>query len=185
MIILIGKSTSGKDTVCNQLIKKGYKKLVTYTTRPIRKGEVQDQTYHFISEEDFNSYIVTGYFAEYRSYNTVNGTWYYGSAVDDYCRKNDHTVVILSPSGLKQVMDNDFLKDERIISFYIYSNLKTIKKRLKQRGDNKEEAQRRIESDIEDFAGIESKVSKIIYNNDGTDINEVVDKIIAYVEELN
>ena len=111
MIILIGKSASGKDTVCNQLIKKGYKKLVTYTTRPIRKGEIQDQTYHFISEEDFNSYIATGYFAEYRSYNTANGVWYYGSAVDDYCHENDHTVVILSPSGLKQVIDNDFLKD--------------------------------------------------------------------------
>lgn len=42
IVVLLGKTSSGKDTVCNQLIQKGYKKLVTYTTRPMRPGEVQD-----------------------------------------------------------------------------------------------------------------------------------------------
>ena len=50
MLILIGKTASGKDTILNQLVKKhGYKKIVTYTSRPMRKGEKQDVTYHFIS----------------------------------------------------------------------------------------------------------------------------------------
>ena len=61
IVVLLGKTSSGKDTVCNQLIQKGYKKLVTYTTRPMRPGEVQDETYHFISKEEFETLISKGF----------------------------------------------------------------------------------------------------------------------------
>lgn len=38
MLILLGKTASGKDTVLNKLVREhGYKKIVTYTTRPKRK----------------------------------------------------------------------------------------------------------------------------------------------------
>ena len=45
MLILIGKSGSGKTAVVNELVKRGsWKKAVTYTTRPIRPGEVNGVT---------------------------------------------------------------------------------------------------------------------------------------------
>ena len=51
MVILIGKSASGKDTVAKRLIKDyGYQKIVTWTTRPMRPGEKQDITYHYTSD---------------------------------------------------------------------------------------------------------------------------------------
>ena len=54
MIVLLGKTASGKDTILNELVKKyNYRKMITYTTRPMRKGEIQDKTYHFISDEEF------------------------------------------------------------------------------------------------------------------------------------
>ncbi len=41
MIILLGKTASGKDTILNRLAENySYKKLITYTTRPMRKGEI-------------------------------------------------------------------------------------------------------------------------------------------------
>ena len=182
VIVLLGKTSSGKDTVCNQLIQKGYKKLVTYTTRPMRPGEVQDETYHFISKEEFETLISKGFFAEYTSYNTVNGVWYYGSAIDNYESDLDQ-IIILNPSGYEQILKN--LNGGDITSFYIYSNIKTIKNRLKKRGDKKEEAERRIEADLADFKGLEDKVDHIVYNNDRNTIPEVVDKILSYLEETH
>lgn len=182
IIVLLGKTSSGKDTICNQLIQKGYKKLVTYTTRPMRPGEVQDETYHFISKEEFETLISNGFFAEYTSYDTKKGTWLYGSAYDDYESESD-LIVILNPSGYEQILKN--LNKEDFSSFYIYSNVKTIKNRLKKRGDKKEEAERRIEADLADFKGLEGKVDHIVYNNDRNTIPEVVDKILSYLEEAH
>lgn len=181
-IILLGKSCSGKDSICNELVKRGYEKLIAYTSRPPRPGEVQEETYHFISKEEFETLIPKGFFAEYTSYDTKEGTWLYGSAIDDY-ESNSDSIIILNPSGYEQILKN--LNKEDITSFYIYSNIKTIKNRLKKRGDKKEEAARRIEADLADFKGLEDKVDHIVYNNDRNTIPEVVDKIISYLKEAH
>lgn len=104
--------------------------------------------------------------------------WYYGSSIDSYDTDKD-SVIILNPEGFYQI--KKYLNTDVIMSFYIYSNLETIKKRLNKRGGNKEEATRRITADLVDFKGFENEVDKVIYNNDGTDINEVVDRILSYV----
>lgn len=63
LTVLMGKSTSGKDTVKNILVEKyGFKPLITYTTRPMRKGEKQDETYHFITDDDFEQKIDDKFF---------------------------------------------------------------------------------------------------------------------------
>lgn len=178
VIILCGKSAAGKDRICNELVKRGYPKIITYTSRPMRKNEIQDQTYHFISKEEFEQLINAGFFAEWRSYDSVDGKWYYGSSIDSYDTDKD-SVIILNPEGFYQI--KKYLNTDVIMSFYIYSNLETIKKRLNKRGGNKEEAARRITADLVDFKGFENEVDKVIYNNDGTDINEVVDRILSYV----
>ena len=45
-IEVCGKMCSGKDTVVKRLINKGFKKVVTYTTRPKRRGETDGVDYH-------------------------------------------------------------------------------------------------------------------------------------------
>ena len=82
--VIVGKTASGKTTVLNELVKKGYERIITYTTRPPRKGEKQKKTYNFISEEEFLKKIQDGFFAEYEYFDTAEGRWYYGSATNDY-----------------------------------------------------------------------------------------------------
>ncbi len=53
MIILVGKSCSGKDTVVKELAKMGYNKIVTCTTRPPRPGEIDGREYHFLDKMNF------------------------------------------------------------------------------------------------------------------------------------
>ena len=181
MIIIIGKTASGKDTIVNKLISLyGLKKVITYTTRSQRKGEKQDVTYHFISEEDFKQKINEGFFAEWKSYITVDGVWYYGTALEDLKNGEYNSVIILTPDGYRDVVNK---LSKKPIAIYIYANNTTIKKRLLKRGDDKNEAQRRLEHDNEDFKGIENEVDKIVYNNDGTDIDEVIKKILDFMED--
>lgn len=37
---ICGKTSSGKDSVLRELTKRGYKRIVSYTTRPPREGDV-------------------------------------------------------------------------------------------------------------------------------------------------
>ena len=180
ILILIGKTSSGKTLIKEKLIEKGFSGITTYTSRPMRKGEKQDVTYHFISEEDFKQKINEGFFAEWKSYITSDGVWYYGTALDDLENADDKSVIILTPDGYRDVTNK---LSKKPISIYIYANNATIKKRLLKRGDNPNEAQRRLEHDNEDFKGIENEVDRIVYNNYGTNINEVIKKILDFVED--
>lgn len=176
----MGKTASGKTTIVNELVSKyKYKQIITYTTRSPRKNEVQDITYHFISEEDFFNKIETNFFAEYKSYNTELGTWYYGTAMKDIELADKNTVIILTPDGYREIADR--LPDGSKV-IYIYANNATIKERLLERGDNKEEAQRRLEHDNQDFKGVENEVQKIFYNNSKNNIDDVVKKILDWIE---
>ena len=80
MIILVGASASGKSVVVKKMIEKyNFKKVVTYTTRDIRVGEVNDVDYHFVSCEDFLNKKNNNFFLETAFYNNN----YYGTAYED------------------------------------------------------------------------------------------------------
>lgn len=181
ILILVGRTCSGKDTVVNKLIKKhGFKKLITYTSRPKRKCEKDGVTYHYISEDDFKQKINEGFFAEWKTYDTEFGIWYYGTALEDLEKSDDKTVIILTPDGYRDVKDR-LPSNSNSKAIYIYANNVTIKKRLIERGDNEKEAQRRLEHDIEDFKGIENEVDRIVYNNDGEKLENVITKILKFM----
>ena len=178
--ILLGRTASGKDTIVSKLIKSGCKRIVTYTSRPMRKKEKNGETYHFVTKEEFEALIQSGFFAEWRSYDTVDGVWYYGSSIDSYDTDEDR-IIILNPDGFSKI--KNILEPEKVKSIYVYSNIGTIRNRLKKRGDKKEEAERRIEHDLIDFKGLENEVDKIVYNNEDNDIDDVVQKILSYITE--
>ena len=51
-IILSSKAAGGKDFFRTFLIAKGLKPSISYTTRDIRKGEVEGVDYHYIEEKE-------------------------------------------------------------------------------------------------------------------------------------
>lgn len=177
MIILLGKTASGKDTIQQYLIKNyGYKKLITYTTRPMRPGEKQNVHYHFITEEEFYEKISHGFFLEHKVYHTEFGDWYYGSSKEDYRKADDKTIVILTPQGyLDLLWEEKGIKHDAI---YIKCSIEEIKKRLLKRGDDCREAERRIAADINDFQFVENIVDRIVINEDKS-IEEVAKEIVC------
>lgn len=156
MIVLVGESASGKSSIEKHLVHYyDYKKVVSYTTRPPRDGEVDGVDYHFIDKEKFIKLKAEGFFAETAMYRD----WYYGTAKED-C--TDDKVAVLTPHGLRQMSKIDGIN---VTSFYINVPRRDRLIKILQRGDNIEEAYRRSLSDVGQFDGIEDEVDYVIYND--------------------
>ena len=77
IIYIMGKSSSGKDTIFNIIKNKlEVNTYVMYTTRPIREGEIPGETYNFVSTEEFERMIKDGELYEY----DVHHNHYYGTS---------------------------------------------------------------------------------------------------------
>ena len=82
---IMGKSAAGKDRIYSLLAgnkELNLKKLVLYTTRPIREGEQDGVEYHFVDDKQLAELETNGKIVELRAYNTVHGIWKYFT-VDD------------------------------------------------------------------------------------------------------
>ena len=76
----MGKSSTGKDTIYKRLLEDQelhLKKLIPYTTRPIREGEQEGIEYHFVDEKHLQKLEEEGRIVELRAYDTVYGVWKY------------------------------------------------------------------------------------------------------------
>ncbi|MFG6369457.1 MAG: guanylate kinase [Lachnospiraceae bacterium] len=153
MLLLCGKTCTGKSTIQKELIKIGMKSVVPYTTRPLRGDEIDGEEYHFITQTEFLEREAQGFFAETKSYDVATGEkWFYGSAVKDL---TEDKVLIVNPYGLIQIRK---IKSLNPIAFYLISGEETIWNRLRQRGDDSAEARRRLNADDKDFVGIEEDI---------------------------
>ena len=138
MLVLVGPSASGKTQITMELIKSyGLKKLVTYTTRTPRVGEIDGIDYHFISVTEFEEKIKNGFFFEYVEYNKN----YYGTAFNDITKDS---VVILEPNGVKYYLENarDLIK-----VCYIKCPKEILRIRMIRRGDDAESIKLRLAKD--------------------------------------
>ena len=156
MIIILGKSASGKSTLQDNLIKEHpeYHKVVTYTTRPMREGEVDGVNYHFISQKMFDSFIEQGFFVEYAQYRD----WSYGTAKTD-C-EDDNAVAVLTPAGLRALKRLGY----DVTSIYIHIDRRTQLISILNRGDDIDEAYRRCLSDVGQFDAVDKEVDYVIDN---------------------
>ncbi|MBR3823663.1 MAG: guanylate kinase [Lachnospiraceae bacterium] len=86
IVCLMGKSSTGKDTIYKRLLARedlGLKRIVPYTTRPMREGEQEGVEYHFTDEAGFQRLKEEGKIIEDRAYDTVHGLWRYFTVADD------------------------------------------------------------------------------------------------------
>ena len=167
---LMGKSASGKDTIYRQLLLSEdlkLKKIVPYTTRPIREREKDGVQYFFVDEQKLNDLKAAGRIIECRSYNTVHGVWYYFTVADDQVDlDNNDYLIIGTPESF--ISTRDYYGADRVIPIYIELDdgvrlQRALNRENGQKEPRYEEMCRRFLADAEDFseerlseAGIES-----------------------------
>ncbi len=77
LLVLTGPTGVGKDTLLIELLKRhpNALKLITTTTRPMRKGEKEGESYYFLSQETFLKKIEEHAFFEWVEFrNEFHGT---------------------------------------------------------------------------------------------------------------
>lgn len=173
MIAIIGESASGKSTLQKMLIKDDpkYKKVVTYTTRPMRDGEVDGVDYHFISQPTFDEFVKRDFFVEHEIYRD----WCYGIAKADCKDKN--AVAVLTPAGMRALKRLGF----DITSIYLYVDRRSRLINILARGDNIDEAYRRNLSDVGQFDEVIKEVDYVI---DNTAFHMDENQVLKCLEEI-
>ena len=181
IVVLVGKTASGKTTVANELCKHhGYKRIVTYTTRPMRENEVQDVDYHFISDEQFNKMVENNEFTEYKCYNAAHGVRSYASVVtSEQEHSDDCYVIILTPQGLRDLSK----KLSRYIAFYLNVDFKTQLERLKKRGDEEQQIIKRLKNDDKDFENVIDIVDYNFHTDGKISPQGIVNMIIDFMSD--
>lgn len=182
IIVLLGASGSGKSIIENELASHhGFEKIISYTTRQPRDEEVNGKDYYFTNNETFNEMLKEGLFAEYDEYSQGR---LYGTLISDYAEGNK--VVVLTPNGLRQLMMK--IRSEYIYPIFVEANLGTRVKRYIDRCgvdkfdfDDKNEIAARVDRDFGMFLGLENEVFLVVDNNEGTNINDVVEQILKQV----
>lgn len=156
---IMGKSSSGKDTVYEEILSRkelGLHPFVMYTTRPIRAREQDGVQYHFVTEEQLRDMEGKGQVIELRSYDTVHGKWYYFTADGDSVdieRNNYLALGTLESFGkMKQ-----YYGSSRVVPVYIEVTdeirlQRAIKREKKQAVPDYEEMCRRFLADRKDFS---------------------------------
>ncbi len=184
---LMGKSASGKDTVYKHLItdnREGLKKIVPYTTRPIRENETDGVQYYFTDEDGMNALIAEGKVIESRAYNTVHGIWYYFT-VDDHqidLRTNNY-IIIGTPESFGKL--SEYFGSDVVVPIYIELDdgdrlQRALNRERKQDVPKYEEMCRRFLADAKDFA--EENLTGI--SKDNRFANDDLDNCVSRIREF-
>ena len=173
---LMGESASGKTTIEEELYKLGnVDKIISYTSRPMREGEVNGYHYHFVDKEQFESMLRENFFTEYKMFRG----WYYGTNLDEIDFVNQDYVIVCTPSGFRTYIDK-FGRDY-IRGIYIYTQERDRLIRQLKRGDDIDEIFRRLKTDRKDFKYIH-ELYDVIFDNTFKSAQATAQYINRYME---
>ena len=133
LIIISGTTCAGKGTVIKELLKRNDNLTLSlsYTSRPIRKGEVDGVDYKFISHEEFEEKISNGDFLEYAK---VRYGEYFGTPkenVEKILESGKDVILEIDVQGAKQIKE---MMPEVILIFIMAPSMEEVKRRIKARG---------------------------------------------------
>lgn len=155
---IMGKSSSGKDTLYRELGKRmpELKTVVPYTTRPIRQGEKNGREYFFVEKSDLEKLKQENKILEMRSYDTVYGIWYYFTADDGQINLSDADYIMIGTLESYEKLRNYFGKNQ-VIPLYIEveSGERLMRALIRERSQKEpkyKEMCRRFLADEEDFS---------------------------------
>ena len=186
---VMGKSATGKDTIYQKLLtesKLELKRIIPYTTRPIREGEVEGREYHFCTEEDVQRLDEEGRIVELRAYNTVYGIWKYFTVDDGNIQLEKENYLLIGTLEAYTRIRDYFGKD-KVCPIYIEVEdgerlLRAISREKSQDVPKYEEMCRRFLADAKDFseenllaAGIEKRFVNV-------ELTDTLSKIENYMK---
>lgn len=189
LIVLTGKTASGKDTIKQSLLLKypNLKSVITTTSRAPRAGEKKEVEYHFLTKEQFQQKIDLGDFAEYVEYG---GNLYGTQKKDLELGLSGDLLWRIDPSRAGEV--REFLRRSfppelaqklinQLIVIYITVPDDIILQRLTKRDLSEEEVKKRMEDDKRIWEKYQSSYDFVVENIPGK-LGECIDNIVRLID---
>lgn len=188
---IVGKSSSGKDTIYKELMKDSalhLNRIVPYTTRPIRVGEQEGVEYHYTTVEQLEQLERENKIVECRSYDTVYGVWYYFMAKDSQIQLEEQNYLVIGTLE-SYAKIRDYFGEENVVPIYIVledgERLERALRRERMQDKPKyEELCRRFLADAKDFSLEKLDSVGIDRCFDNFDSKNCLEEIIAYMKSF-
>lgn len=186
---VMGKSATGKDTIYKNLLHQntlGLKRIVPYTTRPIREGEIEGREYHFCTEADVQRLEAEGRIVELRAYDTVYGIWKYFTVNDgSICLNRENYLLIGTLEAYIKI--RDYFGQDVVVPIYIEVEdgerlIRAISREREQTIPKYEEMCRRFLADAKDFSEENLKAAEIEKRFHNFSLIETLVEIEAYIK---
>jgi len=186
---IMGKSSSGKDTIFKLLLERediNLKTIVSYTTRPIRSHEKPGEEYNFVSVQEKDRLIEAGKVIEIRKYDTIHGPWFYFTVDDGSIDLANHDYLIIGTVE-SFVKIREYYGEDNVIPIYIEVDdgtrlTRALEREKLQEHPKFEEMCRRYLADQQDFSPENLEKARItnVFNNDDDSLI-TSDRIAAFI----
>jgi guanylate kinase len=183
IVLLVGVSGAGKDTIKHRLLETGeYHHIVSHTTRPMRSnGGVMEQDgveYYFIGKDQAASMLERG---EYVEANEYSGN-IYGTSVAEIKKAHDEGKIAITDMEIQGVAEYKALDPKVIAVFVLPPTYKEWQRRLQARygvqGADSADMQRRMNTAI---AELQEALSKPYYH---FVVNENLDEAVEATNSI-
>ena len=162
LFVISGASGVGKSTVLSRVMaqRENLHFSVSATTRAPRPGEVEGQSYYFVSKETFEQMIREDAFIEYDAHMDN----YYGTPKAQLEEKllTGSVILDIEPVGAFNVKK---VRPDAVLIFIAPPSLEELERRLRNRGDTSEE-QMRIRLDRARWEMEQSKKYNYVVTNE-------------------
>lgn len=185
MIVVFGKTRSGKDTVAKYLAEKlDYSFIVTYTDRPIRSTELNGREHFFISTKEMNTLfdsdkvvLKTHIVDPVQSLKDRSYKGYrYCTKKEDLC---DNSIVILDYNGIVELSKSGI----RFTTIYVISPYKTRKERTSRVKTDLDIFNKRCRDEYSQFVKGVGDCADFVIDNNSTleDLYSKIDEVIKCI----
>ena len=176
LIIISGTTCAGKGTVIKELLKNNDNLVLStsYTSREMRKGDIVDVTYHFVSKKQFEQKIANGDILEY----ALVHDYYYGTPkaeIEQQLNSGKDVILEIEVQGAKIIKEKF---PETILIFVLAPSMQELKRRIIARGsETKMQIIRRFKTAYQELNEI-SKYNYVVINNDVIDAVKKIEAIL-------
>ena len=192
IVYLMGKSSSGKDTIFKRLLADdtmNLKTIVPYTTRPIRNGEQNGLEYFFTDEEGYQRQKESGKIIEERTYRTFHGLWRYFTMDDGQIQWDGQDYIMIGTLEAYLKM-KDYFGEDKLLPVMIELDdgvrlERALSRERKQKQPKYEEMCRRFLADCEDFSAEKIGEAGISRRFKNDDLESCLKEISAYFVTRN
>jgi guanylate kinase len=143
VFVISAPSGAGKTTICKEILStdSAVRQSVSFTTRPPREGEINDEDYTFISEGEFRDLAAAGEFVEWAE---VHGNLYGTSKrrLEEIMESGLDVLLDIDVQGARQIRKS---LEGGVFIFILPPSMAILRNRLEKRGSNtKEDVEKRL-----------------------------------------